>query len=515
MDTEELKNKAIVEQCCRVFGAYETAKKVSEDPQKLNHLINFLLDGDVTSTAYLIAKNFLSEEEFGKLADEFKDLESEELTRNRVAGELHLKLTGESILETKKKLRALKRAQIKQERQQEKEEKRQEKAAGKGTEAKEAKPAPTHNKDGVEYLKIEDFGFEHKNFFFVPTGRSFFKVKDHFVEQKVIGFDLEFNGTRLSTVTLASEELVAVFDMISLKKNKDVFAYIKDILLNEKIDKVAHTFRTDAYILEQALGIDPYEIKNVLDLTEIIKNKKNDNRIGLQQMCLQNLDKALNQYYKRQDWEQRPIPKEMIDYAGLNGFIVLKLFLEFDKANPDVGIKYYDYEPQKGNPVRGRATAQTKRNTRTAKKTSNSNRRGPRRKDTDAGRSRKRRGGKDRDEERGGGRRRRNRSENRDRRSRKRNDDGDRKRRAKTRQRRRRRDNRDDRDDRDRDRDRDDRYYDDDRDSYDDEFDRGDRRRNGRGDRRRNDNRGNGKRAGGRVKRGTGTRNGRRGAYRR
>ena len=359
---DNIGERIIVKKSCMAFGAFETAKKVSGDKDKIHILVNHLNEELLFSTAYLIAKNFLEEEERARYSEAFAELENpEEITRNKVSGQLHLELTGESILETKKRLRSLKKAKAAQEKE----------------EGKAKKEVPTHNKDGLEYLTLAEFGFKRENFFFVPTPRSFLKVRDQFLNAKLIGFDTEFVGADLSTITLATADLVAVFDMISLKKSKEVKEFLITILKSEDIEIVAHTFRTDAYVLEQSLGIDPYQIQKVLDLTEIVKEAGSDNRLGLQKMVNIYFEKALNQYYKRQDWSARHLEEEMINYAALNGFIVLKIFLmyEEDEENQKKGMKYYDYDPPKGNPIRGRAPAKTQKGARAGKKTTNNNRR--------------------------------------------------------------------------------------------------------------------------------------------
>lgn len=337
----------IVKQSCLAFGAYETAKKLSEDGEKLKILIDLLIEEDLNSIAYLISKNYLSEEELEEYNNDFQDVETENISRNKVGGQLHLSLTGETIADTKKRLRNMKR-QVARERKKDQFEERETKKEEKKREI------PTRNRDGLEYIKLEEFNFSRENFFFVPTPRSFAKVKDHFLEETTIGIDCEYFGHELSTITFASDKLVAVFDIVSLSKNKDIIQYIKDIILSPDIEIVAHTFRTDAFVLKEALGIDPYKIVNVLDLTEIVKEDGSDNRIGLQRMVQKTFDKALNQYYKRSNWESRPIDNQMIEYAALNAVIVLQIFLKFDKENPNVGIKYYDYDPPKGNPIMGR-----------------------------------------------------------------------------------------------------------------------------------------------------------------
>jgi hypothetical protein len=113
---------------------------------------------------------------------------------------------------------------------------------------------------------------------------------------------------------------------------------------------VTHTFRTDAYYLSERFDIDPLSINKVLDLTDIIREEGSDKRIGLKTMVETYLGKALNQYYKRFKWSNRPIEQPMIDYAALNGVITLQVFLKYDETNSDKGMKYYTYEAPKNLP---------------------------------------------------------------------------------------------------------------------------------------------------------------------
>jgi hypothetical protein len=357
---DALKFKIVVRQSCLNFGAVETAKKLQDSPEKLQVLLDLMIAEELVESAYLLGKKFLSEEDFATFSEreEFADVDPETVKVSLITGSLHEKLTGEPIQDTRKRLRQerrdaakAKKAALRAERAAKAEKAVKAKPSAKegrrAAEPKRKREAPTHTKEGLEFLTLSEFGFKRENYYFVPTIRSFFKIKDHFLEQKVIGFDAEYHLGWISTITLASENMVAVLDMISLRKNKEVNEYLKTILLSEDIEKVTHTFRTDAYYLSQNLDIDPLKIAKVLDLTEIVKEEGSDNRIGLKTMVENQFNKAINQYYKKSKWGNRPIQQEMIDYAALNGFIVLKIFLDYDEKNSEEGQKYYAYEAPK------------------------------------------------------------------------------------------------------------------------------------------------------------------------
>lgn len=390
---DALRLKIIVRQNCLNFGAVETAKKLSKSPEKLEVLLQLLISEDLADSAYLLARNFLSKEAFEAFSQkpELADVDKESVKVSQVTGNLHQKLTGETLLETRKKLRAERKVADKAKAQDKKEEakkapakaKTEKKAAKAKPSAKEgdksAKPAPaktpkvkevpTHDKNGLEYLSLAEFEFKRENYFFVPTQRSFAKVKDHFLGQKTIGFDVEYHQGNISTIALASTTTLAVIDFHALKDTKEVTQYIVDLLQNDKIDKVTHTFRMDSYLLSKVLEIEPTSIAKVIDISDTIKDEGSDNRVGLKTMVEKYFKKALNQYYKKSNWSVRPIEQPLIDYAALNSYIILKTFNAYEAESKDKGIQYYTYEEPKNIPRVGKWDVETKEKKVVEKKT--------------------------------------------------------------------------------------------------------------------------------------------------
>jgi hypothetical protein len=393
---DALRLKIIVRQNCLNFGAVETAKKLSKSPEKLEVLLQLLISEDLADSAYLLARNFLSKEAFEAFSQkpELADVEKESVKVSQVTGNLHYKLTGETLLETRKKLRAERKAADKAKAQDKKEDAKKAPAKEKSSKTKKkaskakpsakegnksAKPAPvktpkvkevpTHDKNGLEYLSLAEFEFKRENYFFVPTQRSFAKVKDHFLGQKTIGFDVEYYQGNISTIALASTSTLAVIDFHALKDTKEVTQYIVDLLQNDKIDKITHTFRMDSYLLSKVLEIDPTSIAKVIDISDTIKEEGSDNRVGLKAMVEKYFKKALNQYYKKSNWSDRPIEQPLIDYAALNAYIILKTFNAYETESKDKGIQYYTYEEPKNIPRVGKWEVETKEKKVAEKKT--------------------------------------------------------------------------------------------------------------------------------------------------
>lgn len=105
---ELLKEKLILKKACWAFGAFETGKKLRWDSRRLHILISMLIEQDMQPQAFLIARDFLSREEL-EMYDEYFDMVSKDVSKNKVYADAHAILLGEDILTTKKKLRNLKR----------------------------------------------------------------------------------------------------------------------------------------------------------------------------------------------------------------------------------------------------------------------------------------------------------------------------------------------------------------------------------------------------------------------
>jgi hypothetical protein len=288
-------------------------------------------------------------------------------------------LTGETLQDTRKRLRAEKKASnLENKDSTEKETKRPAKKTKKPAAKREKKPekterapkakaekaekvekvrvpkvAPTHDKNGVEYLVLAEFDFKRENYFFVPTPRSFEKIKDHFLEQKQIGFDVQYHQGLISTISLASKTTLAVIDMHSLMSNPEVKQYILDLLNNDSIEKITHTFGVDNYLLAKGFDVEELKYKKVVDLSQIIKEGDSDNSLGLKTLVEKYLKKALNQYYKKSNWAKRPIEQDLIDYSALNAYIILKILIAYEAESKKTKHANFEITTFKENPFIG------------------------------------------------------------------------------------------------------------------------------------------------------------------
>ena len=384
-------------QSCLNFGAVDTARRIKTSPEKLDVLFDLLISEDMVESAYLLAKSFLSEEAFEAFAQRpeyqshFSGLDKEEVKVSKVKNDLHQKLTGESYDETRKRERAERKQASKDAAAKAKSERANTKSSAKGDEAqgnsqkatkpakeskrtnptdsrkskkdsqktkreeaapktekkaRKLKEAPAESPSGLPYLSLNDFGFTRENYFFVRSIKSFEIIRDHFKEQSMIGIDTQFQKGKVQAISIASEDKVAVFDMQELRTNSTILEYLAEILQSKSIEKIAHSFRLDAYYLSQLLGIEGDTISNVIDLsTNIVEQgEESVRKIGLNKLTEKYLEKSLNQYYKKLNWFDRPMEQALIDFVALNGFIVLKLFLRYSTSEDFVDTEYFVYE---------------------------------------------------------------------------------------------------------------------------------------------------------------------------
>lgn len=393
---DNLRLKQVIRQSCLNFGAVDTARRIKASPEKLEILFDLLISEDMVESAYLLAKSFLSEEAFEAFTQKeenqthFSAIDKDELKVSKVKNELHEKLTGESYDETRKRDRAERRQASKEATAKAKSERSNAKSSAKGDEtgkpprasksakesnrdkpadsrkskkdsqrpkkeetapktekrARKLKEAPTESPSGLPYLQLSDFGFTRENYFFVRSIKSFEKIQEHFKGQSVIGIDTQFQKGLIQAISIASEDKVAVFDIAELKNNTTILEYLAEILQSKSIEKIAHSFKLDAYYLSKLLGIEGDSIQNVIDLSTNIVEQTEESvkKIGLNQLTEKYLKKSLNQYYKKLNWSDRPLEQVLIDFVALNGFIALKLFLHYSASEDHVDTEYFVYE---------------------------------------------------------------------------------------------------------------------------------------------------------------------------
>lgn len=378
----------VLKKACWTFGALETGRKLSLDSRRLHILIQMLIEQDMHDQAFIIGREFLQKQEF-ELYKEYFHHVHQDISKNRVYAEAHKNLLGEDILETKRKLRELKKQKsleqeifLKKLASQNAMARKQQKAEflllqnpNEAIFTKKIEPidekssvinlsskdmvnsTPSHsiatsfsvqNLLNNEYptITLEEYGYRvKKNFLFVPTKNGLLKVMDHFKSQTHIGVDTEFKGTALSLISFASTSLVAVFDVFLLKSIPEFLDFVKFILMDSKIDILVHSFKTDQYVLNYNFKIlDPLKMNHVIELNDLIKDPNTGKKLGMLQMSELVLKRTYSKSYQRTNWLARPLSDEKIYWAGLDGVIPLQIFISHIIENPQCKPTYYKYE---------------------------------------------------------------------------------------------------------------------------------------------------------------------------
>jgi len=369
---EQLKEKEHIRKSCLAFGAYDTARKLRDAPSKLKLLIEYLITNEVTEPAYLIGKTFLSEEELVVFEDSFKEI-NPAITRNSVFKKYTEALTGVSVNEFKKEKRLASKAarkEISVEKKGKKDvkpkkdtkDKRDNKTKREPKESKQKKErineieVPAVSKEGIEFITIDSAGYSSKNVFHIVTERGLELTMDHFSKQTKYAIDIMNIGEIISTITLASEEQVAVLNISALKA-AGVFKFIREQLRREDLEIIAYSFAPDAFVLGKAIKFDPEEIKNVFDLTDI--HTQDGQRVQFSKMSEEAFGKAIAQYCRKLNWLETPLTRQMNDFAALNGIMKLKLFNHFMETEEAKNKKAFIYVEPEG--IRERVEKATKK----------------------------------------------------------------------------------------------------------------------------------------------------------
>lgn len=108
---ESLKEKMVLKKACWTFGALETGRKLCLDSRRLHILIQMLIEQDMHDQALIIGREYLQKQEFELYKEYFSNV-AKDHSKNRVYADAHKALLGEDILETKRKLRELKKQKI-------------------------------------------------------------------------------------------------------------------------------------------------------------------------------------------------------------------------------------------------------------------------------------------------------------------------------------------------------------------------------------------------------------------
>lgn len=151
------------------------------------------------------------------------------------------------------------------------------------------------------------------------------------MQEKILGVDMEyfscltegimFRGFSLIQISTLAE--IFLIDSITLKND---LQGLRAVLENPEIIKVLHGCSEDLKILYQYLQIECHNFVDTLVLHSEIDS--NVNQIGLKQLCLKYLNIELDKTLQQSYFNMRPLPHILQQYASLDAFLVLVVFLK-------------------------------------------------------------------------------------------------------------------------------------------------------------------------------------------
>ena len=147
-------------------------------------------------------------------------------------------------------------------------------------------------------------------------------------------------------VQVATRDKVLIIDVINYEKGKELNIFLRKLLVESEVKILAHTFKTDGYVLEHAKSMNPLDMKRIVELSDIIMDEETGDRVGMRFLSENFLKRSLKKGYQRTNWLARPLSENAIKYAVMEAVLPLLIFEEFKKQNPKFEIsQFYAYVP--------------------------------------------------------------------------------------------------------------------------------------------------------------------------
>jgi ribonuclease D len=138
----------------------------------------------------------------------------------------------------------------------------------------------------------------------------------------VVGIDLEADSMfhfreKVCLIQIATLDKIFIVDPLAVKNLTPLQALFGD----KRIKKVFHGADYDVRSLFRDFQIC---IENLFD-TELACRFLGMEQTSLEKVLLKHFDEILNKKYQKKDWSQRPIPKQMVEYAAKDAFYLIPL----------------------------------------------------------------------------------------------------------------------------------------------------------------------------------------------
>lgn len=150
----------------------------------------------------------------------------------------------------------------------------------------------------------------------------------------LIGIDTEFVRretyfAKLSLVQIATLDEVFLLDPLAVKLDN-----LSAILIDEKITKIFHAPHQDLGIFYHDYHIIT---RNIFDLQSAIKFLGIRNQISYQDACASILNINIDKTQQFREWNIRPIPQDMIEYAAQDVIYLIAMYHRLKKMMEEKG----------------------------------------------------------------------------------------------------------------------------------------------------------------------------------
>lgn len=159
---------------------------------------------------------------------------------------------------------------------------------------------------------------------FIDKQNELDKIMDILSAESVLFVDTEFYRretyyAKLCLIQISTLKQQYVIDPLANLK----LTGFKDLMQNRKVIKVFHSADQDILIFYQMFGVVPKSIFDTQVAAAVCGLGKG---IGYQRLCRMLLDIDVDKSMQKSDWQQRPLSKELIEYAITDIIYLIPLY---------------------------------------------------------------------------------------------------------------------------------------------------------------------------------------------
>jgi ribonuclease D len=167
-----------------------------------------------------------------------------------------------------------------------------------------------------------------KNYQWIDTRQGLRKVADFFSTKKAVGVDMEMDSMfhyqeKICLIQMATEQQTFIIDPLSIPS----MSLIKPLFENNRIKKVFHGADYDVRSIFRDFGI---AINHLFD-TELASRFLGVRQTSLESVLSSRFGVVLDKRFRKKDWSQRPLSKQMVDYAARDACFLTPLARELEK----------------------------------------------------------------------------------------------------------------------------------------------------------------------------------------